>query len=285
MYEALTAEESAIYGAFLSSSDMVVHHPEQKIGKFASALGLKTLADHSPEESAKAASRMARVFSAQHVNASVSASSEMPAGGIIFLAESNQEVMDSVVLAYRISEDPKVRMHASVVYEYPKFIETVQMPNISAIKSFLPKKSFGASSYSEKSCLAMITKAEEAWKKKFHRSFGLIECYKVEDAEKVVVMPGFHFPTCKAAVDSLRAKGSKVGAVRIRTLSPFPSEAVAKHLAGKSVSVLDNAAWGPVLAAKLHAKSSFQYSKYLSKADFFNIFANTGKEGIFEIKQ
>ena len=292
MLSALSAQESALYGAFLSSTDLVVHRSNEKASMFAKSLSLKFLSDFNPDVAAHAAAFASkRVFTTSPVNSECSAplvySGQLvpSANSLIFIAESNQEVMESVVLAYKISEDPKVSAPSAVLYEYPNFIETVRLPNVIAMKSFLQKARQGGKPNIE-AALPIIQKAEDLWKKKFHRSFGLYENYKTEGAEHVLVMSGFHFPTCKAAVENLRSKGKKVGAIRVRTVNPFPSEQLLKTLSSaEKVSVLDSAAFGSILSSRLPSiKSRFIYNKYLSVNDFINIFANTGKEGNFIIK-
>ncbi len=308
MLSALSSQESAIYGAFLSSADLIVHGPNEKadshvynmsthLDGFAKSLSLKLLFDHNPETAASAATHIAkRVFTTspifEHSSPLVYAGTLVPSNTITFVAESNQEIMDSIVLAYRVSEDPKVVAPSAVLYEYPNFIETVRLPNIIAMKNFLQKpridrRTFGASKHNVniEAALPVIQKTEDLWKKKFHRAFGLYESYKTEDAKEIIVMAGFHFPTCKAAVDKLRTSGRKVGAVRIRTINPFPSEIISKMLAStEKVSVLDSSVFGTLLASKMPlTKSKFIYNKYLSVNDFVNIFANIGKEGNFVI--
>ncbi len=302
MLSALSSQEAALYGAFLSSVDLVVCETNDKVDGFAKSLSLKLLFDHDPETAASAAAFVnKRVFTTSPVNSGslplVYAGRTMPlSNSVVFIAESNQEIMDSVVLAYRIAEDPKVSAPSVVLYEYPNFLETVRLPNLIAIKNFLQKpkhngqsemnrRTLGASMHPE-NAFPVIHKAEDLWKKKFHRSFGLFENYKTEDAKEILVMSGFHFPTCKTAVDRLRTSGRKVGAIRVRTVNPFPSEMIAKILSSaEKISVLDASCWGSLLASRMPAiKSKFMYSKYLSVNDFINIFANIGKEGHFVIK-
>ncbi|MDD5383239.1 MAG: pyruvate ferredoxin oxidoreductase, partial [Candidatus Margulisbacteria bacterium] len=75
---------------------------------------------------------------------------------------------------------------------------------------------------------------------KFGRKYGLIEGYKLEDAEYVAVALGSTCGTAKAVVDELRGKGVKAGLLKIRVFRPFPAEEIAAALAGaKAVAVLD----------------------------------------------
>ncbi len=68
----------------------------------------------------------------------------------------------------------------------------------------------------------------------------VLETYKVEDAENVIVLMGSAAGTTKDAVDKLRAEGKKVGLVKINLFSPFPHAEMAKILAKiKNIAVLD----------------------------------------------
>jgi pyruvate ferredoxin oxidoreductase alpha subunit len=69
---------------------------------------------------------------------------------------------------------------------------------------------------------------------------GLVEPYMLEDAETVIVCLGSTAGTVKTVVDDLRAEGTKVGLLRIRTYRPFPAERIAKALArAKAVAVME----------------------------------------------
>jgi len=69
---------------------------------------------------------------------------------------------------------------------------------------------------------------------------GLLEPYKLDGAEAVVVCLGSTAGTVKTVVDELRTEGAKVGLLRIRTYRPFPAERIAKALGKvKAVAVMD----------------------------------------------
>jgi pyruvate ferredoxin oxidoreductase alpha subunit len=74
------------------------------------------------------------------------------------------------------------------------------------------------------------------------RSYGLLDEYMTEDAERIIVILGSASGTAKQAVDDLREKGEKVGVLKIRTFRPFPEKEIRKALSGaKAVAVLDRA--------------------------------------------
>jgi len=69
---------------------------------------------------------------------------------------------------------------------------------------------------------------------------GLLDSYRLDDAETAIVCLGSTAGTAKVVVDELREKGIKAGLLRIRTYRPFPAESIAKALQKtKAVAVMD----------------------------------------------
>jgi pyruvate ferredoxin oxidoreductase alpha subunit len=74
------------------------------------------------------------------------------------------------------------------------------------------------------------------------RHYGILDPYRLEDAEIAIVVVGSTAGTTRMVVDKLRAKGIKAGMVRVRVFRPFPHQAFAKALAHvKVVGVMDRA--------------------------------------------
>lgn len=74
------------------------------------------------------------------------------------------------------------------------------------------------------------------------RYCGLLDPYRLEDAEIAIVVIGSAAGTTRMVVDKLRAKGVKAGMVRVRVFRPFPHRAYAEALQHvKMVAVLDRA--------------------------------------------
>lgn len=74
------------------------------------------------------------------------------------------------------------------------------------------------------------------------RKYGMIEAYKLKDAESAIVIMGATSGTAKETVDALRAKGKKVGLLKINLYRPFPYKEVAEQLSHvKNIAVLDRA--------------------------------------------
>ena len=74
------------------------------------------------------------------------------------------------------------------------------------------------------------------------RKYGLFEEYRMEDAERAVVIIGSAAGTTKDAVDRLREKGEKVGLIKIRLFRPFPADELMEALKGvRAVAIMDRA--------------------------------------------
>ena len=71
---------------------------------------------------------------------------------------------------------------------------------------------------------------------------GLVEEYMVKDADRVIVAMGSVCGSVKDIVDELRAKGKKVGLLKIISYRPFPAQAICDALKNVAkVAVLDRA--------------------------------------------
>jgi pyruvate ferredoxin oxidoreductase alpha subunit len=86
------------------------------------------------------------------------------------------------------------------------------------------------------------------------RSYGPLDAYELDDAERAIVALGSSAGTIKDVVDDLRAEAEPVGLLKVVSYRPFPAEEVAALLADvSSVIVLDRAD-SPGGAAPLHAE-------------------------------
>jgi pyruvate ferredoxin oxidoreductase alpha subunit len=74
----------------------------------------------------------------------------------------------------------------------------------------------------------------------FGRHYGLVEGYRLDDADYVLVMSNAFATKGKAAIQRFRAQGQRVGLLRLRVLRPFPRQAIVTALEGrKAVAVID----------------------------------------------
>ena len=191
--------------------------------------------------------------------------------GIIQLhAETCQEILDFVLMGYRIAEDPRVCLPVLVNLDgfYLSFTrEPVVLPDAEAVRRFLPpfkpvqpvfqasqpqaraSAIFGGSHYTyfkiqqhlaECQAATVFREAAREFASGFGRRYEMVEPYRLEDAEYVFVMTNSFVTKGKAAVNRLREQGIKAGLLKLILVRPFPAEAVAEALAGKEkVAVID----------------------------------------------
>jgi len=181
-----------------------------------------------------------------------------------------QEVLDSVLMAYRLAEDPRVRLPVLVNQDgfYLSFTrEPVSVPDTETVHQFLPPFDpqnirfaasapesqavavLGGGPYSyfryetHLAALSAITVYDEIaaqFTSIFGRQMESVEAYRAEDAEIVFFMVGSFATKAREAVDRLRDAGEKVGLVRPRLLRPYPEQKLRMLLAGKrAVIVVD----------------------------------------------
>ncbi|MBI2972157.1 MAG: hypothetical protein HYY37_07090 [Candidatus Aenigmarchaeota archaeon] len=182
------------------------------------------------------------------------------AGWLVFAAAGSQEVLDSIIQAYRVCEDQRVLLPAVVNIDgIANWREPVTVPSEQSVAKLLPapkvrwdgkrQSVYAEHDYVEtrmqqqramSQALKALEMVHEDWKKRFKQDYGLVEKYRLDDAETVLVMAGFHTATAKAAVDALREKGEKVGLLRLRVLRPFPAHDIRESLSvAKKIGVLD----------------------------------------------
>jgi len=184
--------------------------------------------------------------------------------------ETCQEILDTILMAYRISEDEKVLLPVLINMDgfYLSFTrEPVLIPDKNEIRKFLPeynpKHAFfkaskpmaqgvavlGGSAYSyfkyqlhlaSLNAIAVYDEVASDFKRIFGRSYPAIEAFMIEDAEYVLVMSNSFTVKGKAAIKNFREKGLKVGLVRLRLIRPFPNSELKLLLNGKkTVAVID----------------------------------------------
>ncbi len=191
------------------------------------------------------------------------------AGWIQIFSENAQEAYDNVLQAVKIAEDSEVRLPALVTTD--GFIISHAMEGIKIlpdpeakeyIGKFIPQNplldtahpvtigSIDLQNYyfehrypmvqAMKNAKAVIKRIGKEFGEKYGRSYGLFEEYKLADAETAIVCLGSTAGTTKDVVDELRAKGQKVGLLKLRVFRPFPFEEIAAVLSGmKAIAVLD----------------------------------------------
>jgi pyruvate ferredoxin oxidoreductase alpha subunit len=213
------------------------------------------------------------------------------AGLIQFYVESCQEAYDIHLAAFKIAEDPAIMLPVMVCMDgwvLTHSYERVEFLDQDTVDRFLPRfqpqnyldpgdpKTWG--SYAEADALMefkyAIHQAMEEGKPRIKKILaelatltgrdhgGLIEAYRTDDAEVVLMAMGSVAGTIKDAVDELRQGGKKVGLVKLRCYRPFPHAEILEAVRGaRVVAVMDanfsmgsEGAVGLDLKAKLYGR-------------------------------
>lgn len=190
-------------------------------------------------------------------------------GWIQAYAENAQEALDFALMSYYIAEHEKVQtpfMANLDGFVLTHTYEVVDVPTAEQAEEFLPpyktenkmdldtprNLAFTGGpavnyifKYKEHrgmmNAKAVIKEAEERFEKVFGRHYtGLVEEYKTEDAERIIVTLGSITGLVKQIVDAKREQGEKVGVLKIRYMRPFPKDEVVNALKNaKAVAVLE----------------------------------------------
>ena len=192
------------------------------------------------------------------------------AGWIQLVSENGQEAVDLSVMAFRIAEDPRVSLPVQVNLDgfiMSHVIEPIFLPEEQEVKDFLPpfkpllrldpQKPITIGPvgmpdvYTEarkahdeilKASKPVISEVFDAFAAQFGRKYNVVETYKIEDAETVIVAMGSLSQTASTAIDAMRERGVKVGMASIRLFRPFPAKELAAAIAkAENLVLLDRA--------------------------------------------
>jgi pyruvate/2-oxoacid:ferredoxin oxidoreductase alpha subunit len=178
--------------------------------------------------------------------------SQRDTGWMQFYCENNQEVLDTIIQAYRVAE--RALMPAMVCLDaffLSHTSEPVTIPEQALVDEYLPPfrppyvldpsqpHAFGGlpandtymelRARMERSMRQAVGYAEEAddeFARLFGRRYGLIDTYRTSDAKTILLTSGTAAGTARAVVDDYRSRGHALGLARIRLFRPFPLEAL-----------------------------------------------------------
>lgn len=193
------------------------------------------------------------------------------AGWIQIYAENNQEAYDNMVQAYRIAEHADVRLPIMICQDgfiTSHAVENIELLDDADVKNFVGEyepetyllnpecpAAVGPYSITDYYFEAKRNQAEgmrhvpqvildvaKEFAAVSGREYGLFEAYRMDDADRAVVIIGSAAGTTKDAIDALREKGEKVGMIKIRLYRPFPADEIADALGKvKAVAIMDRA--------------------------------------------
>lgn len=194
--------------------------------------------------------------------------SQRDTGWIQFYCSSNQEIFDTIIQAFKLGEHEKVSLPVMINYDAFVLSHTsmpVYVPEQKEVDDFLPKRkplwkldvdnpiTFGniilPNEYekvrkemqnAQENAKRLICDIAKDWKKRFDRFHGdLLELYKCEGADHVLLSTGAIGAESKVAIDNLRKEGYKIGLARVRVFRPFPCEALLKISKEADLIVID----------------------------------------------
>jgi pyruvate/2-oxoacid:ferredoxin oxidoreductase alpha subunit len=189
-------------------------------------------------------------------------------GWVQLYCADNQEVLDSVLCAYRLAEDHRVLLPVLVCQEGFVLSHTMtetQVPSQERVDRFLPPLDLPARLATtprvmggidaphttevhraqHHEAMARVFDVYREVQDGFARDFGRrpadpVVPYRVDDADTLVVSMGTIASTVERAVDQARQRGERLGAVRVRMFRPFPAEQLEALFRGAArIAVID----------------------------------------------
>lgn len=199
-------------------------------------------------------------------------------GWIQYYVESAQEALDTVLQAYRVAETALLPVLVNLDAFYVSHaLEPVALPAQSLVDAYLPRfdppqrldtaqpSGWGhvvnqamycrhrqAIEQAMQRVPALAAEADREWAALSGRSWGVVERYRCDGANCVVVTLGSMSGTAREAVDALRDAGHAVGLLKLRLLRPLPAAALRAALAGVHDAVVLDRNHSPGSGGVLH---------------------------------
>jgi len=197
--------------------------------------------------------------------------SQRDTGWMQVYCANHQDAFDSIIQAFKIAENQEVLLPMMVCYEGFTISHTsqpVEIPEQEDVDAFLPPYNpthlvididnpitygnlqnpddwFYEFKYlihsAQENAKRKIVEVASDFKKKFGRYHGdLVEEYRCQDADAVIICMGSLADQAMVAVDELREEGYRAGSVKLRTFRPFPEEEICRIANRvKAISVID----------------------------------------------
>ena len=190
-------------------------------------------------------------------------------GWIQLFSENAQEAYDNTIQAVRIAEHPDVLTPVMVTLDgfiISHGLEAVEVLDKEAVQGFIGEYrpaytlldpehpiTFGPIDFSDyymehkksqvdgiEAARKVIPEVGREFGERFGRNYGMIEEYRTEGAEALLVALGSTAGSAKAVVDDMREQGLPVGLVKVRAFRPFPYQELRDALGrAKAVAVMD----------------------------------------------
>jgi pyruvate/2-oxoacid:ferredoxin oxidoreductase alpha subunit len=183
--------------------------------------------------------------------------------------DSSQDVADTSLLAFRLAEDPRILLPVMVCMDAFIISHTameVELASQQQVDEYLPPcdiphrldpahpVTVGGMTFPQETvshrlelhqAMRRVPEVMEEHRGRFREIFGrdvaaAVTAYRTEDADRIFITSGTLSITLKEVIDEWRARGEKVGMVKIKLFRPFPAEAL-HEICGKAqkIAVLD----------------------------------------------
>jgi len=191
-------------------------------------------------------------------------------GFIQLYCQSSQEAYDTTLMAFKLAEHHDVLLPVMVGIDgfiVSHNVERVEMLPDDAVKKFVgvrepvqpldPKNpiTMGPLALTDyyfefkeqqdramQNVIKVYDEVEAEFEKLTGRKYGLMETYKTNDADIIIVAMSSMGGTARVVADVLRERGEKVGVIRLKMFRPFPTKELAKAIGNaKAVAVFEKA--------------------------------------------
>jgi pyruvate/2-oxoacid:ferredoxin oxidoreductase alpha subunit len=187
-------------------------------------------------------------------------------GWIQMYCEDSQEVLDSMLQAYRLAE----RVYLPVMVVLDAFylshtFEPVDVPTQEEVDRFLPPYQPRFQADTENACafgqlvppgaymkmrhniaigmdeaLKSLNEIQEEFYAIFRRRYNAVEAVCCDDAEIILVTSGTITSTSRLVIKTPRGRGEKAGILKMKLFRPFPVEMIRKAIShAKKIAVID----------------------------------------------
>jgi pyruvate/2-oxoacid:ferredoxin oxidoreductase alpha subunit len=183
--------------------------------------------------------------------------------------ETNQEILDTTLLAFRLAEDRRVMLPVMVCLDAFILSHTqteTELPDQALVDRYLPPldlphrlrhehpTTLGGLVWPHEAMsqrleideamarsAAVFDECREAFEEVFGRPVdGAVEAFAVADAEEILIASGTIASTARDVVRRRRSRGEKVGLIKVKLYRPFPEAAIRRLCApARKVAVLD----------------------------------------------
>jgi pyruvate ferredoxin oxidoreductase alpha subunit len=197
---------------------------------------------------------------------------ERDSGWLQMYVEDNQEALDATLMAFRLAEDRRVLLPVMVCLDaflLSHTVERVELPEQEEVDRFLPRyEPLNMLDPAEPKIInpivppeyamemryqldravdrsrVVIAEVDRLFAEAFGRSYGgLIDTYRMEDAEFAMLTLGTATGLARRTVDELRAEGKRAGLIKLRFMRPFPFQELCRATEGlKALGVFDRSA-------------------------------------------